>query len=70
MDAFDFVNSYDKFIEEIESVIKPELLPILQKLKETDPHDLVSPETWFVSKNHARGFVWSLFLQYVRKSQE
>jgi hypothetical protein len=70
MDAFEFVYSYDKFIEEIEQVIRPELLPILEKLKETDPHDLVTPETWFVNTNQARGFVWSLFLQHVRKSQE
>ena len=70
MDAFEFVYSYDKFIEEIESVIKPELLPILEDLKKIDPHDLISPEVWFISTNHARGFVWSLFLKEVRKSLE
>jgi hypothetical protein len=70
MDAFEFVYSYENLIAEIEQVIRPELLPILQKLKETDPHDLVTPETWFVNTNHARGFVLNLFLQNVRKSQE
>ena len=62
MDGFEFVICYEKFLQEIEVVLKPELLPILEELKKTDPHDLVTPETWFVSTNHARGFVWSLFI--------
>jgi len=70
MDAFEFVMNYEKFMKEIENSIKPELLPILKNLKETDPHDLITPETWFVNTNQARGFVWNLFLQYVSKSQE
>jgi len=69
MDAFEFVYSYDKFIGEIEQVIKPELLPILEKLKETDPHDLITPETWFVNTNHARGFVLNLFIEQLGKAQ-
>jgi hypothetical protein len=68
MDAFEFVYCYEKFVEEIEQVIKPELLPILEKLKETDPHDLITPEALFVTASQARGFVWSLFMQHVRKS--
>ncbi len=63
MDAFEFTAQYETFIEEIEQVIKPELLPVLEKLKETDPHNLITPEAFFVSTNHARGFVWSLFLK-------
>lgn len=70
MDAYEFVYSYDKFIGEIELVIKTELLTVFKKLKDTDPTDLVTPETWFVNTNQARGFVWNLFLQHVRKSQK
>ena len=70
MDAFEFVYSYNIFIGEIGQVIKPELLLALEKLKETDPRDLITPETWFVNTNQARGFVWNLFLQHVRKSQK
>ena len=62
MDAFEFVNCYEKFILEIEQVIKPELLPVLEDLKRTDAHDLLSPDAFFVSMNHARGFVWNLFI--------
>ena len=69
MDAMEFIRNYNKYIEEIEKVIKPELLPILEDLKETDPHDLVTPETWFLTTNHARGFVWSLFLKNIKKFQ-
>lgn len=70
MDAFEFVMCYEKFLQEIENVIKPELLPVLEKLKQTEPTDLVSPDNFFVSTSHARGFVWSLFLKEVRKSQD
>lgn len=63
MDAFEFVINYPKYLEEIEMVIKPDLLPIIDELKNTDPHDLVSPDIWFVSETQARGYIWSLFLQ-------
>ena len=69
MDAFDFVMNYEKFLNEIENVIKPELLPVFEKLKQTDPTDLIGPDAFFVSTSHARGILWSLFLKEVRKSQ-
>ena len=62
MDAFEFISNYNKYVEEIEQVIKPELLPILEELKQTDPHDLITPEAWFINEDNARGFVWRLFL--------
>ena len=67
MDAFEFINQYEDFLKEIEQVIKPELLPVLEKLKEIDPHDLVNPQTWFARTNHARGYVWSLFLKNIKQ---
>ena len=63
MDAIEFVNNYPKYLEEIEGVIKPELLSVLQELKDTDPHDLVGPDIWFVSETQAKGYVFNLFLQ-------
>lgn len=63
MEAIEFIIKYPKYLEEIEGVIKPELLPVLQKLKDTDPHDLVTPEVWFVSETQARGYVFNLFLR-------
>ena len=63
MDAFEFINQYNNYLQEIETVIKPELFRILQELKDTDPHDLITPDTWFVSRIHARVLVWSLFLK-------
>ena len=63
MDAITFINRYHLFLNEIEAVVKPELLPILEELKEVDPHDLIRPEGYFESENHARGFVWCLFIQ-------
>jgi hypothetical protein len=62
MNAIEFLKNYPVLIEEIEKVIKPELLPFIQELKDTDPHTLLTPDAWFVSQNQARGFVLKLFL--------
>ena len=63
MDSIRFINNYEYFIDEIRSVVKPELLPIIEELKAIDPHDMVRPDTWFQSEVDARGFVWSLFIK-------
>ncbi|MDD3321200.1 MAG: hypothetical protein PHS59_07135 [Paludibacter sp.] len=63
MDAIEFVNEYQNFLYEIESIIKPELLPALQELKETDAEDIISADSWFLNENQARGFVLKLFLK-------
>ena len=67
MESFQFVNNYTSYIEEISQVIRPELQPVLDELKEIDPHDLVQPESYFINKNHARGFVWGMFMKRVKK---
>ena len=68
MEALEFINKYETYVDEIKNVIKPELLPIINELKETDPHDLVNPETYIMNESHARGLIWSLFLQMVKKN--
>jgi hypothetical protein len=63
MEAIEFITKYESYLEEISNVIKPELLPIIDQLKNIDPHDLVTPETYLIDGSHARGYVWRLFLQ-------
>ena len=67
MDAIEFVNMYQSYLDEISMVIKPQYESVLNELRETDPHDLVKPDSWFLSEREARGFVWSLFLIRVKK---
>lgn len=69
MEAFEFVNNYPLYIEEISQVIRPELQSALDELKEIDPHDLVSPEAYFNTENSARGYVWSMFMRKVNKAK-
>lgn len=69
MEAIVFVRNYVSYIEEISQVIKPELLPIMDELRELDPHDLVRPDTYFDSENSARGYVWSMFVKRVNKAK-
>ncbi|MDD3014284.1 MAG: hypothetical protein PHC34_11330 [Candidatus Gastranaerophilales bacterium] len=63
MEALEFIQNYPGYINELEEVIKPELHSVLEELKNTDPHNLVGPDVWFVSENQARGFVLKLFLK-------
>jgi hypothetical protein len=67
MEAIEFINKYESYLKEISNVIKPELLPIIDQLKDIDPHDLVTPETYIIAESHARGYVWSLFLKRAKK---
>ncbi len=67
MDSITFIINYDLFLQEIKDVVKPELFPVLEELSQIDPHDLVTPETWFQSENDARGFIWSMFIKRIRK---
>jgi hypothetical protein len=70
MDAIQFINSYISYLEEIEMVIKPEYQTIIDKMKEIDPHDLVVPESFFLSERSARGFLWSIFIRRVKLSNK
>ena len=63
MEAIVFVKNYPNYIDEIGLVVKPELLPILEEIRDIDPHDLIRPDSFFDSENSARGFVWSMFLK-------
>ena len=67
MDAFEFITKYELYLEEIRAVIKPELLPIIDQLKNIDPHDLVTTEIYLIDGSQARGYVWRLFLQSVKE---
>ena len=67
MEAIEFVVNYDNYVTEIEQVVKSEYAPAIERLRATDPHDLVRPEAWFQTESAARGYVWSLFLREKRK---
>ena len=67
MEAIEFVVYYDNYVTEIEQVVKSEYAPAIERLRATDPHDLVRPEAWFQTESAARGYVWSLFLREKRK---
>jgi hypothetical protein len=68
MEAIEFISRYEKYLSEIEQMIKPELIPVMDELKEKDPHDLVRSDTFFLSESHARGFVWSLVIKKVKQN--
>ncbi len=67
VEAIEFVSNYGTYVREIEAVVRPGFKPIIQKMLEIDPHDLITPESYFQHENHARGFVWGLFMKEARK---
>jgi threonine aldolase len=65
MDAIAFTSKYQSYINTIEKLSKVEYKSIIDELKETDPHDLVKPDTFFLNESQAIGFVYSLFINKV-----
>ena len=70
MEAIEFIKNYPSYIETIKKVTKDEYLPILEEMGKWEPHDLVTPETWFQSESEGIGFVYRLFLKEIRKLEK
>ena len=49
MEAIEFITKCNSYIEEIREVIRPDLIALIDELKEIDPHDLVKPDTFFMN---------------------
>lgn len=62
MDAIEFVSNYSKYLNEIKSVIRLELMPVINELESKEPVDLIPAGKCFTSENDARGYVWNLFV--------
>ena len=67
MKAIEFVMNYESYVKEIEVVVRPEFKPIIQKMLEIDPHDLITPESYFKNENDAEGLVWNIFRKKAKK---
>ena len=67
MDSIIFIRKYENYLNEIQQVVKPEYQSVIDELKEIDPHDLVTPDTWFNNETSTRGLVWTLFLLKVKE---
>lgn len=63
MGVNEFIANYESNLEEIRAIIKPELRTVIDQLKKIKPYDLVTSETYLMTENQARIFVWRLFLQ-------
>ena len=63
MGVNEFIANYESNLEEIRAIIKPDLRTVIDQLKKIKPYDLVTSETYLMTENQARIFVWRLFLQ-------
>lgn len=62
MEAQEFIEAYPDMVWQIGQVIRPELQVVIDDMAAIDPHDLVSPGTHFIGRNHAAGYVWRMFV--------
>jgi len=69
MDAIEFVSNYETYLTEIEQVVKPEYFKAIQEMRDTDPHDLISPDATLPGVDAARGYVWKMFLKKIKKAK-
>jgi len=60
MDAIEFIDKYLSYIETIKKVSKDLYIPLLEEMGKWEPHDLITPETWFPDENAAFGFVYRI----------
>ncbi len=65
--AIEFVMNYEGYVKEIEAVVRTEFKLIIQKMLEIDPHDLITPDSYFEGENDAEGFVWTIFKNKAKK---
>lgn len=61
MDAIQFISKYPVLVNQVSQMVKTEYQDVIDQLENTDPHDLITPDTYFVDDVHALGFVWNMF---------
>ena len=66
MESIEFVTQYPILINELRLITNPKWDSVLDEMESLDPHDLITPDSWFPNELMARGYVYSLFLQKVR----
>ena len=61
----EFIEKFHDYVAEIELVVTPGFYPVIRKLYETDPHELITPDTLIFGTGE--GKVWEIFLSECRK---
>jgi hypothetical protein len=60
MNSNQFVVNYVSFLDEVEKVVKPDLVWFIKNLKKINPHHLV-PDTPLQTEPFAKGTGWEMF---------
>lgn len=65
LSASQFIEQYTAIVEEFDQIAHANTYSVIRRMYCIDPHDLVTPESCFVNRDHARGFVASLLMKTV-----
>lgn len=58
-----FIRNYEYYLNVLEKIVKPEYQVVIEEMREIDPHELITPDTYFNSNQESLGFVVNLFIK-------
>lgn len=61
-----FIRNYEYYLNVLEKIVKPEYQVVIDEMREIDPHELITPDTYFNS-NEGFGLVVNLFVKKTNK---
>lgn len=61
MDALEFIANYKSYVARIEAISAEKFQPAIDEMYSRDPHDMVSPSSYFNSDAEAVGLVFRYF---------
>ena len=67
MEILKFIRNYEYYLNVLEKIVKPEYQCVLDEMREIDPHELITPDTYFNSGQESFGLVVSLFVKKINK---
>ena len=67
--VLNFISDYPTYVGMLEDIVKPEYYPIIKKMYETDPHELITPDHLFTG-NGAMGLVLAYFNRLLNESKK
>jgi hypothetical protein len=67
METMVFIRNYEDYLNILEKIVKPEYQGVIEEMREIDPHELITPDTYFNSGQESFGLVVGLLVNKINK---
>lgn len=67
MEILKFIRNYNYYLNVLEKIVKPEYQVVIEEMREIDPHELITPDTYFNSEQESFGLVVGLLVKKINK---